>query len=151
MYTHKDLEQEVCAKVAALREEGVETMHPDWIAQAIITDHSDIHGEDADFYLCCSRRDVRAEVRRQLNRMKPAPEPESDNQLTLEGFERLQEYYLVTRDREQLAVRIDLLTDAELEEKALELEAMATGCREHAAELRRYRSIRQAQRQGCAA
>lgn len=58
------------------------------------------------------------------------------------GFERLQTHYLVERDEERVAVRIDHLTDEEIEAKAKEQETMGRACFQHADELRRYGDLR---------
>jgi uncharacterized membrane protein affecting hemolysin expression len=50
----------------------------------------------------------------------------------------------VTREKEQIAVRIDNLTDAELEAKASEYDNMGRSLLQHADELRRYRTLRRA-------
>lgn len=143
IYSTKDLIAEIAKKIEWLQRNNGHTLHPDWIANAVVTDHPDIRGEDSDFYVCCARSDVRNEVRRQLGKFKVKADKESDAQLVMEGFERLQKYYLVTMDEEQVAVRIELMTDEQLEEKEREYMAMGDGCYKHADEIRRYRERRQ--------
>lgn len=142
MYSFALVQREIAAKIDGLRESQHAVLHPDWIATAIMADHPDVDGEDADFHLCCSRAQVRNEVRVQLNKLKPDAELGAPTQLVIEGFARLQHYYSVPRDGVQLAVRIDALTDLEIEAKAQEQETMGRACLEHADELRRYRELR---------
>lgn len=143
MYSFTDLQREISAKIEWLRDNNGPTLHPDWVTQAILSDHSDITGKDADFHLCCSRISIRKEVREQINKLD-APESKINKQLSLEGFEHLQQYYVVKRDGEQVAVRVDHLTDAEIETKAREYEAMGRSLLSHADELIRYRALRRA-------
>lgn len=141
-YSVKDLQSEIAKKIEWLKCNNGSTLHPDWITGAVLSDHQDIHGADRDFYACCTRLEVRNETRRQLNRYRAKAEAEPDEQLTLEGFNRLQEYYLVDRDETQVAVRIDNLSDEEIDAKAVEYESMGRGCFEHAQELYRYKELR---------
>jgi hypothetical protein len=59
-------------------------------------------------------------------------------QAQLPGFARLLPAYIVIRNDVEMIVVTPQLTDAEIETKALEYEAMAEGCLLHAGELRRY-------------
>jgi hypothetical protein len=144
MYSFTDLQREIGAKIEWLRDNNGPTLHPDWITQAIIGDHSRIQGADADFYTCCSRSSIRKEVREQINKLE-APDSTSNKQLTLDGFEHLHQYYVVSRDKEQVAVRIDHLTDAELDAKANEYEAMGHSLLKHSRELLRYKDLRRSE------
>lgn len=139
MYSLSDLQQEIGAKIEYLKDHNGPVLHPDWIAQAIFADHDKIEGKDADFYKACAWTTVRREVRQQINQTESKP---NTRQLTLEGFEHLQHYYVVTRDKEQVAVRVDELTDTEIEAKAGEYDSMGRACLSHADELRRYKELR---------
>lgn len=141
MYSFAEVQREIAAKIEWLKDNNGPVLHPDWITQAVMADHADVDGKDADFHLCCSRAQVRNEVRQQLNKFKPQETPTA-TQLVLEGFERLQHYYLVPRDGEQVAVRIDELSDEEIDAKAEEQETMGRACFQHADELRRYKDLR---------
>lgn len=134
MYSTRDLSNEIAAKIEALREAGRPILHPDWITQEIMEDHQD----DMEFLRCTSRACVREGVRHCLSRFKLVPTLEADKQIVLPGFERLQEYYMCTREGTQQAVHVDYMTNEELELKAVELEAMAEGCNQHADEIRRF-------------
>lgn len=141
-YTLADLQNEIAAKVEWLRENNGRTLHPDWITTAVLADHPDVYGEDRAFYARCTRQTVREETRRALNKYKVVADQQADAQLVLPGFTRLQKYYLVDRDQTQVAVRVDDLTDAEIDAKVAELRGMAAGCLEHVDELLRYRDRR---------
>ena len=143
-YTFADVQREIARKLESLFEEAKpDEVNPAWVTQAIFADHPSIAGEDTDFYRVCSHVKVRDEVRQQLNRLT-ARLP--DSQLTLEGFEHLQEYYAVPRNGEAIHVRIDLLDDDEIEAKIQEHESRGRGMLEHAAELRRYLDLRRLMR-----
>lgn len=62
-----------------------------------------------------------------------------------QDFPRLQARYETERNGLPCAVLLTHLTDEELEAKALELETMGVGCFAHAAEVRRYLTLRRAQ------
>lgn len=138
MYSHSDLKVEIQKEVERLRDKRDSVMHPDWITKAILNKHQKISGKDADFFAYNAREHVRNEVRRVLNQYKLRPDIEADRQLVLPGFARLQQYYLVGRDSEQVAVRIDLLTREEIRAKHAELLAMAAGLMKHVEEFERY-------------
>lgn len=142
MYSPADLQQEIEKVIEHMEAQNAARLHPDWITQAVMNRHPDVDGEDADFYQCCSRAEVRNQVRRRLNRYKATAEIEADPQTTLEGFERLQKRYLVAEKGEQVAVRIQLMTEQQLLEKAAELRSMGAGCYQHADEIDRYLSSR---------
>lgn len=118
------------------------TLHPDWITQEIMSNHSEIIGNDADFHLCVSRETVRNQVRRQINRYKNTPENAAnpDKQLVLEGFQYVQRAYLIDANGDQVAIPIERMTSAMRKAKIEELRAMGRGCLRHADELERYDS-----------
>lgn len=139
MYSLNDLKTEISAKINWLRENNGPELHPSWIAKAVMDDHSDVTGQDAEFHTCCSYALVRKEVTQQINKCEVDP---TVSQLTLEGFDHLQHYYVVKRGEERLAVRVDNLTDEELDEKAGEYDTMGRACMDHADEIRRYKAMR---------
>jgi len=111
----------------------------DWVTQDIVNRHNRIEGPDADFCLERTYDNIRDEVRRAIRRYDISAEGEADPQLTMEGFERLQKVYSVMRNGQSVAVRVELMSDAELEAKEIELERFAAGSIEHRNEIRRYR------------
>ena len=138
MYSLTDLQHEIEKTIERMEAQNEARLHPDWITQAVMNQHPDVDGGDADFYECCSRAEVRNQVRKRLNRYKASADLEIDTQITLEGFERLQKRYLVTEKGEQVAVRIESMATKQLQEKADELRAMGAGCYQHADEIDRY-------------
>jgi hypothetical protein len=146
VYSFTQVQREIAAKIEWLKDNNGPFLHPDWITTAVMSDHPDVDGKDADFHICCSRAQVRNEVCQQLNKFKPAADPLAPMQLVIEGFERLQHYYLVPRDGEQVGVRVDELSDDEIEAKAVEQETMGRACFQHADELRRYKDLRKHER-----
>lgn len=115
------------------------SIHVDWLANSILSHHQDIHGSDKDFYTLCAYAHVKTTIRAVVRKSKPSESGIAHiPQLVLPGFERLQTHYHVDRDNEICLIRIDELSDEEIEAKAREYEAMAEGCRLHALELRRY-------------
>jgi len=142
MYSQTDLTREINELILAMQERNEPRMHPDWITQEIMLRHPGIEGEDSDFYTLTARSHVRDSVRQALNRFKVKPELVANSQITLEGFERLQRYYLADEDGAQVAVRVQDMTERQLADKAAELRAMGAGCYQHADEIERYHAQR---------
>lgn len=138
MFTTAQLTQEIEQVIRTLEDDNARALHPEWITQAVVNLHPDVDGADADFWRVVGRAEVRSQVRAKLNRYKVKPELQPDAQLVLEGFERLQQRYIVTEDGEQVAVRIQDMTPAQRRSKAAELRAMGAGCYQHADEMERY-------------
>lgn len=137
MYSDNDLFTEVRQVIDRALATGLEAPAK-WVAQTVLSNHVGIEGEDKDFFVVCANHHVRDTVRAALRRFKPEAGAETDPQLVMPGFDRLQKAYLVERHDEQVVVPIDQLTDAEIDAKAVEYERMAKGCMRHAEELRRY-------------
>lgn len=143
MYSFSDVQREIGAKIQWLIKNNGSVLHPQFIAHSVASDHPDVDGADADFYKCCSFAKLRDEVRQQINRMKVKTEQEDGSeQLVMPGFEHLQQRYFVDRDGENCIVKINEMSDDEIEAKAQEREAMGRACYAHADELRRYRELR---------
>jgi hypothetical protein len=109
--------------------------------QRVLTNHPSIEGADKDFYVCCTYRAVRHEFRQQVNNER-AKSPPDERQLTLDGFDHLQQFYQVERGDRVRTLAIDEMTDDEIDRKAQEYDAMGRACLEHADELRRYKELR---------
>jgi len=108
-----------------------------WLTQEVLNDHSDITGEDVDFYIVCARYYVSDQVKRQIKKFEPST-AEQDGQLVMDGFDHLQKAYPVERGEERVIMPVWKMTDKELEDRALEYDAMAHGCIAHAEDIRRY-------------
>lgn len=139
-YTFAQLTQEIEQVIEQFEASNARSLHPDWITQAVVDRHLEVDGEDADFWRVVGRAEVRSQVRSRLNRYRVKPEVEPDRQLVLEGFERLQQRYLVDEGGEQIAVRVQDMTLDQLDAKERELRVMGAGCYQHADEIRRYRN-----------
>jgi len=143
VYQFSDAQREVTAKIEWLIANNGSVLHPEFIAHQVTADHPGVSGEDADFYKCCSFAKLRDEVRQQINRMKVKTDhDDGSEQLVMPGFEHLQQRYFVDREKETCIVRLEEMTDDEIEVKAQEREAMGRACYAHADELRRYRELR---------
>lgn len=141
-YTSAQLTQEIEQVIAQFEAESARALHPEWITQAVVQRHPDVAGVDAEFWRVVGRAEVRAQVRNRLNRYRVKPEVEPDAQLVLAGFERLQQRYLVAEKGEQVAIRVQELTAAQMLAKERELRAMGAGCFQHADEMARFRASR---------
>lgn len=115
----------------------------EWITAEILNAKAEPDCPDADFYLICARAHLSEIVKKCIGKYRA--QPETPEQLVLAGFEHLQRGYVVDRESVRLLVPTDLLTDAELEARAVEYEAMAAGCRAHAREIRDFIERRAAQ------
>ncbi len=143
MYSETNLFEEVSSIVTGMIEANG-SAQPAWVTQQVLKKHKRISGADKAFYVLCAAEHVRDSVRRVLRKYRPDPESETDPQLVLPGYDRLQRAYLVNRGNEQVVVRIDLLTDEEIDAKIAEYQRMAAGLKKHANELRRYKQKRRA-------
>lgn len=115
-----------------------ETLDADLMTDEVLSRHPIAEWDDSSFYLCCSQRAVREEVRREIAKLVPSDDEEVNRQMILPGFERLQTYYMIHRNGAQLGLPIELITDDELLAKAEEHGAHALGHKMHADEIRRY-------------
>ena len=108
----------------------------DWLATEFLGRKDQIDWDDAPFYTVCAHHHIREIAKQCIGKYKP--KPQTDNQIVLLGFEHLQKAYPVERSGERLLVPVHLLTDDELEARALEYEDMAKGCIAHAKEIRSF-------------
>lgn len=108
----------------------------EWLTAEIISRKDRFEGEDSDFYLVCAHKHVAEIVKDCIGKYKPSPK--QDAQLVLDGFEHLQKAYPVERKGVRLLVPVHMLTDEELEARALEYMEMSKGCIAHAKEIRAF-------------
>jgi hypothetical protein len=115
------------------------TVQLSWFVQGVLQDHSDISGDDHDWYVVCAREHVWNTARHEVQRYKAKPIDRQGDfaDIVAEGF-RIQKAYLVDRDGERCLVPLADLTTIEVHAKVSELEQMASGCMDHADELRRW-------------
>jgi len=133
----KSIQNEIKGYINDQINNQVDILNPEWVTNGIMKSHSDIHGSDSDFAICGCRAFVRNEVRKIMNKHKNIDD-DLPTQLTLEGFEHLQKYYAVEREKERCMVRIDLLSFDELKRKSAEYRAMGDACHKHADEIDHY-------------
>jgi len=141
VFSDRDLTQEISEVIESTLAEGNPTPAA-WVANAVVQRHQRPDGADADFYLLCAHHHVRKLVQSALRRFNPSSDGSTDERLLLPGFERLQRFYLVTRDDDQVAVPIGQMSNGEIASKITELKAMSRGCMELADDLTKYRSNR---------
>jgi hypothetical protein len=144
MSYHDRLKAEINAKLNALQAAD-RPMSPQWVTHAICKDHESALADDnehADFWRHGGYMHTRRMVTEYINRRcdgtsKSIGDPP---QLPLPGFDRnhLQDFYVVERDGEEVAVCVLDLTDQELEAKARHHEAVSSANAAHAQEIRRF-------------
>ncbi len=128
------------------RERRSEVLEARWITHTVCLGHESVlreDGEDREFWLWCGYKTVREMTRRYLAR-RHCEDPKSvssKKEPFLPGFERLQAYYAVVREKEELFVPITLLADAEIDGKIAQYRAMGVGCHAHADELERFKEL----------
>ena len=124
------------------------TAPAEMIAAAIVDRRETPDGTDREWFVYCTYGYVRSVVRRAVRAFKGKPEEESGQQFlpTLEGFDYVQEGYMVERGDKQIVVPTNQMTDREIDEKVAFLETMADTCKAHAKELIRYKSMRRNER-----
>lgn len=139
MYLISDIDSEIAKKADELVTNG--QLPKVWLVQAVMKNHAQIVGKDADMAICCMNDTVSRRVNKYFSTIKASEEEKP--QMPLPGFERLQRRYVINRNEEQTIVSVYDMTDAELEGKAKEMDSMAEGCYAHADELRRFKDERQ--------
>lgn len=111
-----------------------------WIAQEILGNHAEIEGPDAEWYRVCTFKEVCRIAKSAIGKFKV--DGATSEQLLLPGFKHLCRAYPLTREGDLVLVPVDQCTDAELLERADDLDKMAKGCVDHAAEIREYVLVR---------
>jgi hypothetical protein len=144
MSYHDRLKAEINAKLDALQAVD-RAMSPQWVTHAICKEHeaalADDH-EHADFWRHGGTMHTRRMVTETINKRcdgtsKSIGDPQ---QLPLPGFDRnhLQDFYVVERGGDEVAVCVLDMTDEELEAKAKHHEAISLANAAHAREIRRF-------------
>jgi hypothetical protein len=148
MSANKRLVLEVASVVNGRLERGI-IVYPEWLKQEMLSRHSDIHGEDKDWYLVCASDALEVAIKEFLSktaRKEREHDPDEDDETcgtgTFPGFPKIQRGYLVVRAGKRGMIPTAQLTTAELLEKADRYDSMGEGCREHARQLRRFAAER---------
>lgn len=153
MLNQKDVRREVLTAVQA-HVDLDEDIPVEWLVHAIVQEHDDIKGADAEWHTVTAFMAIRTEMRHALHVSVDSPraprrrvvgsDVEADEAPQGELFDRLQPAYLVKRGKEVWLVPRARLSDAELYAKADEYDAFGEGARQHAEQLRRYAAKRAA-------
>jgi hypothetical protein len=147
-FTHSDLYSEVKDLIRP-EVESERIVDADWVIPVMEKKHPmprtwrGVHAEARRIAYREHIRDLARGIVREFK--KKETNPDRDTPL-LPGFKFVQRSYQIDRSDKPMVIPIDQMTDQEIQEKADELDRMADGCRAHAAELRRYLGIRQADR-----
>lgn len=139
MISLKDIRQEVREIIRERINANVLTS-ADWLTHHVMRSHSDIQGSDADLHVILAHKALSAIVKECVGKYEP--KPENTDQDLLPGFDYVQCAYPIERGGVRVLVPTDLLTDDEVEARAIEFEGMARGCIAHAKELRAYIRLR---------
>ena len=144
MSYYDKLKAEIGAKLDTLQAARL-PMVPRWVTHAICADHESALAEDSehsDFWRHGGYMHTRRMVTEYINKRgdgasKSTPDTQ---QMPLPGFDRshLQDYYVVERDGEEVAVCILDMTDKELEAKAGHHETISSASAAHAREIRSF-------------
>lgn len=136
----KDLEQ-IAHRLIADKIGNGEIVKMHWAVTELINTQGDIAGGGVPFYLLCAREHVYKVVKKAVDKYDK-PEDGAGVQMTLEGYECLQEAYTVEREEERQLVPVHLVTNDELIVRAGEFRKQAQGLIRHAKEIELYVSNR---------
>ena len=113
-----------------------EIVHMQWAVQELIARQGAITGDGVPFFTLCAREHVYRIVKKAVDKYD---EPQSGDQLTLEGYDCLQKAYTVEREEERQLVPVHLIDDDELLARAEEFRKQAKGLVNHAKEIEEIR------------
>jgi hypothetical protein len=150
-YTDHELRREINTVLDSLASRH-EPWKPQWVAQTVCRDHRSALVETEDVHVAfweyagytLTRKVATACVNDRAADFQPPDQP--PGQLNLPGFERehLQDYYVVTRDEEDIAVCVLDLTDDEIITRAALYRSHSAKALAHAQELERFIDWRRA-------
>ncbi len=138
----KDIEAMILSIVTGKIDRG-DSVYMSWTVGEILASYSEISGQDKEFYLITARDWVYKKVKRSVDKLEASSADSTNPQMKLEGFDHLQKAYTVKRDESRVLVPIHLLSNDELESRAMQYESMAQANINHAKEIRMYRNSRQ--------
>jgi len=136
----KDLDQ-IAHRLIADKIGSGEIVQMHWAVTELINNQGEIAGGGVPFYSLCAREHVYRIVKRAVDKYDK-PESGDGVQMTLEGYECLQEAYTVEREEERQLVPVHLVTNDELMARAGEFRKQAQGLLNHAREIEKYVSDR---------
>jgi hypothetical protein len=141
--TPKQLDQIAYDLIASKIERG-EIVEMQWAVTELISHRGDIGGEGVPFFILCAREHVYRIVKKVVD--KYDKHEDSDQQMTLSGFEYLQCAYTVERENQRKLIPVNLLTDEELLARAKEFRRQSAGMLKHAKEIEDYVESRRSSR-----
>lgn len=132
----KDLDQ-IAHRLIAEKIGNGEIVQMHWAVTELINSQGVIAGDGEPFYSLCAREHVYRIVKKAVDKYDK-PESGDGVQMTLEGYDCLQEAYTVQRDNERQLVPVHLVTNEELLARAKEFRKQAQGLMNHAREIEKY-------------
>jgi hypothetical protein len=123
-----------------------EVVQMHWAVQELINNQGEIIGDGVPFFTLCAKEHIYRVVKKVVDKYDK-PTEDGDRQLTLKGYECLQEAYTVERDEERQLVPVSLISDDELIARAREYRVQAEALVKHADEIELFVSERKAKRQ----
>lgn len=142
MSYHEQLSRQINAKLDVLQG-ARKPLHAQWVAHEVCNDHSDglALNEHADFWRHGGYQVAREHARRCINQRSDGTTADK-RQVSLPGFDHLQDYYMVRREGDEVGIHRDDMSDDELDHKAKFYEDMGAACLSHAKEIRRFKKLR---------
>jgi len=117
----------------------VSEISKDWLVHSVCSKFK--HDDETEFGAYCRYFTVTKSVEDYFRRLKA--DDISGEQLTLDGFDHLQQRYPITRRGDIVAVIVGDISDSEIIEQIIpRYERMIAGCKQHIEELERYMSSR---------
>lgn len=132
----KDLSK-IAHRLISNKIEAGEIVQMNWAVTELINAQGVIKGEGKPFYSLCAREYVYSIVKKAVSKYDNF-ETAAGAQMTLKGYEFLQEAYTVERDNERQLVPVHLVTNDELLARAKEFRKQAQGLLIHADEIEKY-------------
>lgn len=136
----KDLDQ-IAHRLIADKIGAGEIVQMHWAVTELINSQGGIVGDGESFYSLCAREHVYRIVKKAVSKYDKS-ESGDGVQMTLDGYECLQEAYTVEREDERQLVPVHLVTNDELLARAKEFRKQAHGLLNHAREIEKYVSDR---------
>jgi hypothetical protein len=141
--TEQDLEQvrQEVEHIISSRADKAELIEKEDVANAVVLKYYDLDSPSSGqrTLASCAYQLIVNMARRILNNARNTSVRETIQnrvQMSLEGFEKIQDYYAVERDGENVHVPLTKITKEELIEKAQMHEEQAAGHTQHAQEIR---------------
>lgn len=146
MSTDTRFEVEIASAVAAWAAAGKE-LTPAFITHEIVTQH-EARGlarecDDTTFFKHYTYKALRKDVGTYIAKAYGDDQNDKRSKDTfLPGFEFVQQYYVIRRGADDIAVPVGQMSDEEIDAKIMFIERRGRACLAHADELRRYKKLR---------